>query len=93
MMDKYSFKAHCGLTEYSLEYEVAELWLDKNVQPLMIERAKAQHFDCEFLVDMAEMDPEVIRKVLGTKGYGVLSWPVAYQPGVPIKQVRMRVLW
>lgn len=93
MIDKDSFRAAIGLTEHSLEYELAERWLDKNVQPKMFEAAKIGQSGYEFIVDMDEVDFEVIRKVLHTKGYGVLSWPVTHQPGVFAKQVRMKVLW
>ena len=92
-MDKYSFQAKCGLTEQSLEYEIAEQWLDKYVEPQMIEVAKNQGFSYDFIVNTNEMDPDVIRKVLNIKGYGVLSWPVVHQVGSFVKQVRIRILW
>ena len=93
MIDKDSFRAAIGLTEHSLEYELAERWLDKNVQPKMFEAAKIGQFGYEFVVDTDEVDFEVIRKVLHTKGYGVLSWPIARRSGFPDKQVKVRILW
>lgn len=93
MIDKDSFRAILGLTEHSLEYELAEQWLNENVQLKMVEAAKTGQLGYEFIVDVDKVDFEVIRKVLHTKGYGVLSWPVTHQPGASVKQVGIRILW
>ena len=93
MIDKRSLRAEYGLDDYSLEYEITDQWLDKKVEPKVKELAQTKEWFYEFLVDTDEIDPEAIRMVLNTKGYGVLSWPVAHQSGVLTKQVRMRVIW
>ena len=93
MMDKTSFRAKfCG-TEYSLEHEVTEEWLDKNIEPKMVAAAKDDKTSYEFIVNVEEINPSMIRKILSEKGYGVLWWPVGQQPGELVKQMKIKVLW
>ena len=93
MIDKHSLRAEYGLDDYSLEYEIADQWLDRNVEPMVKKLAKIGQREYEFAIGEFDMPIESIRRVLETKGYGVLSWPIAHQPGFPDKQVKVRVLW
>ena len=93
MIDKSSFRALYCAEQRSLEYEITDKWLDENVFPSMQEAAKNSEFSYEFIVNVDEIDPSSLRKVLETKGYGVLWWPVAYQTGFPMKRMKIRVLW
>lgn len=93
MMNKNSFQAKFCKTELSLEYEITELWLDKKVEPKMIEAARNNENSYEFVVDVDEINPSMIRKVLSEKGYGVLWWPMGRQSGEFVKKMRIKVLW
>lgn len=93
MMDKNSFLAKFRKTEFSLEYEITEEWLDKNVEPKMTIVAKNDETSYEFIVNVEEINPSMIRKILSEKGYGVLWWPVGQQPGELVKQMKIKVLW
>jgi hypothetical protein len=93
MMDKNSFLAKFRKTEFSLEYEITEEWLDKNIEPKMAIAAKNDETSYEFIVNVEEINPSMIRKVLSEKGYGVLWWPVGQQPGELVKQMKIKVLW
>ncbi len=94
MMDVYSFLTLYGKPkEHSYEFECAELWLDKNVLPSMIEAAQCGESSFEFVVEVVSTNPSVIRKVLETKGYSTLWWPVVSRPGQPTKQMKIKVFW
>ena len=93
MMDKNSFLAKFCKTEFSLEYEITEKWLDNHVEPKMAIAAKNDETNYEFIVNVEEINPSMIRKILSEKGYGVLWWPVGQQPGELVKQMKIKVLW
>lgn len=94
MMDIHSFLTLYGKPkEYSYEFECVEHWLEKNIQPQMIEAARKDESSLEFVVNVESINPSVIRKVLKVKGYDTLWWPVAHTPGQLIKQVKIKVFW
>ena len=93
MIDKHSLLAEYGLENYSLEYEITDHWLDRNIESMVKKLAKIGQREYEFTIGESDMPVESIRRVLGAKGYGVLSWPIAHQPGFPDKRVKVRVVW
>lgn len=93
MIDKHSLLAKYTLENYSLEYEITDLWLDRNIEPMVKKLADAGQREYEFTIGESDMPIESIRRVLQAKGYGVLSWPIAHQPGFPDKRIKVRVLW
>lgn len=93
MMDKIAFVAMLYRPEVSLEFEMVDNWLEKNIQPQMIEAARKDESSLEFVVDVESINPSVIRKVLEVKGYDTLWWPVAHTPGQLVKQMKIKVFW
>ena len=93
MMDKIAFVAMLYHPEASLEFEMVDNWLEQNVQPKMIEAARNGEAGYEFAVNVDEINPSIIRKVLSIKGYESLWWPVAYTPGQLNKQMKIKVFW
>ena len=89
MMDKIAFVTMLHRPEVSLEFEMVDNWLEKNIQPQMIEAARKDESSLEFAVDVESINPSVIRKVLEIKGYNTLWWPVARTPGQPVKQMKI----
>jgi hypothetical protein len=93
MMDRSCFlDAICG-QEPSLELEVVEHWIDDNVFPQMMEAGKAGKESYEFVVDVWEVNPSIIRKVFHNKGYKTLWWPVVSRSGECATHMRLQVLW
>ena len=93
MIHKSALLAKMNCQEPSLEFEVVEDWLEREVQPKMIEAAKNGERHYEFSVNVAEMNPSLIRRVLQERGYSSLWWPVAYQAGVVVSKMKIRVCW
>jgi hypothetical protein len=93
MMDKLAFVAMLYRPEISLEFEVVDDWLEKNIQPQMIEAARNGETSLEFVVEVESISPSVIRKVLETKGYSTLCWPVVHTPEQLVKQMKVKVFW
>lgn len=93
MMDKLAFVAMLYRPEVSLEFEMVDNWLEKNIQPQMIEAARRNESSLEFVVDVESINPSVIRKVLEVKGYDTLWWLIAHTPGQLVKQMKIKVFW
>ena len=93
MMHKSALLAMMNRTEPSLEFEIIEDWLEREIQPKMIEAAKNDERHYEFTVDVSERNPSLIRLVLQERGYSSLWWPVAYQAGVVVSRMKIRVCW
>lgn len=93
MIDKMAFVAMLYRPEVSLEFEMVDNWLEQNVQPKMIEAARNDESSYEFIVNIDEINPSVVRKVLSVKGYDSLWWPMVRQPGETLKKMKIRVFW
>lgn len=96
MMDIYSFLSQYGVKKPTFEFESAELWLDKNVLPYMIEAAQSGESSLEFAVEINPLDIDAICSVLEKKGYTTSWWPVASRSGellCPTKQMKIEVSW
>lgn len=93
MIDKHSLQTISFDSDFSLEYEITETWLERNVQAQMIERAKNREAEYEFVIDVDEINPSMIRKVLNYKGYGVLWWPEPLDASAPYQKMKIKVLW
>lgn len=97
MMDRYSFLSQYGTTkELTFEFESAELWLDKNVLPYMIEAARSGESSLEFDVEINPLDINAICNVLEKKGYTTSWWPVVSKLGglhCPTKRMKIEVSW
>lgn len=89
MIDKHSLQA----ISFDNDFILAETWLEQNIQAQMIERAKTGEAEYEFVVDVDEINPSMIRKVLNYKGYGVLWWPEPLNAPAPYQKMKIKVLW
>lgn len=94
MMDVHSFLTLYGKRkDHTYEFERAELWLDKNVLPNMIEAAQCGESSFEFIVETTQANVCDIYTVLEEKGYTVLFWPIVNRPGQLKKQMKVEVSW